>query len=78
MVNTGFSIQNISWMVENRWDDEEDTDMKRRKEAELLVKNDLPLQYIRGYVVYNLEAKQSLIFMGVEENMVVVRPNYYF
>lgn len=61
-----------------RWDDEEDTDMKRRKEAELLVKNDLPLQYIRGYVVYNLEAKQSLISMGVEENMVVVRPNYYF
>ena len=42
------------------------------------MKNDLPLQYIRGYVVYNLEAKQSLTSLGVEENMVVVRPNYYF
>lgn len=28
----------------HRWDDEEDLDLKRRKEAELLLKNDLPVQ----------------------------------
>ena len=61
-----------------RWDDDEYLDLKRRKEAELLLKNDLPVQYIKGFVVYNLEAKQSLTSLGVEENMVVVRPNYYF
>ena len=61
-----------------RWDDDEKLDLKRRKEAELLLQNDLPIQYIRGFVVYNLEAKQLMLSMGVDEKMVVVRPNYYF
>lgn len=61
-----------------RWDDDENLDLKRRKEAELLLKNDLPLQYIKGFVVYNLEAKQLLLSMGVDEKKVVVKPNYYF
>ena len=61
-----------------RWDDEDDLDLKRRKEAELLVKNDLPVQYIKGFVVYNEEAKQKLLSMGVDEKMVVKRPTYYF
>lgn len=61
-----------------RWDDDENLDLKRRKEAELLLENDLPVQYIKGFVVYNLETKQSLLSMGVDEEKVVVRPNYYF
>ena len=61
-----------------RWDDDEHLDLKRRKEAELLLKNDLPVQYIKGFVVYNLEAKQLLLSMGVDEKKVVVKPNYYF
>ena len=61
-----------------RWDDDENLDLKRRKEAELLLKNDLPLQYIKGFVVYNLETKQLLLSMGVDETKVVVKPNYYF
>ena len=62
----------------HRWDDEEDLDLKRRKEAELLLKNDLPVQDIRGFVVYNKVAMQRLISMGVEEKMVAVRPTFYF
>ena len=61
-----------------RWDDDENLDLKRRKEAELLLKNDLPLQYIKGFVVYNIEAKQLLLSMGVGENKVVVKPNFFF
>ena len=61
-----------------RWDDEEDLDLKRRKEAELLLKNDLSVQYIRGFVVYSDRAKQLLLSMGVDEKMVVVRPGFYF
>ena len=61
-----------------RWDDEEDLDLKRRKEAELLLKNDLPVQYIKGFVVYNEEARQRLFSMGVDEKMVAVRPTFYF
>ena len=62
----------------HRWDDEEDLDLKRRKEAELLLKNDLPVQYIKGFVVYNEEARQRLFSMGVDEKMVAVRPTFYF
>lgn len=62
----------------HRWDDEEDLDLKRRKEAELLLKNDLPVQYIKGFVVYNEEARQRLCSMGVDEKMVAVRPTFYF
>ena len=62
----------------SRWDDDGDLDLKRRKEAELLLQNDLPSQYIRGFVVYNEKAKQSLLSMGIEEKKVVVRPSFYF
>ena len=62
----------------HRWDDEDDLDLKRRKEAELLLKNDLPEQYIKGFVVDNEEARQKLISIGVDKKKVVVRPTYYF
>lgn len=62
----------------SQWDTETDIDLKRRKEAELLIKNDLPPQFIKGFVVYNEEAKQKLMMVGVNDNMVVVAPGYYF
>ena len=46
------------------WD--ADSDSKRKKEAELLLNNDLPASYIRFFLVYCEEAKQSLIEMGIE------------
>lgn len=61
-----------------QWNSEIDIDLKRRKEAELLVKNDLPVHLICGYVVYNDKAKQTLIQMGIEENRIVVSSGYYF
>lgn len=60
------------------WNSETDIDLKRRKEAELLVKNDLPAQFLRGFVVYNDRAKQKMMGMEVAENMIVVAPGYYF
>lgn len=62
----------------SQWNSETDIDLKRRKEAELLVRNDLPSQFVRGFVVYNEGAKQRLMDMGVEENVIVVAPGYYF
>jgi hypothetical protein len=61
-----------------RWDDDENLDLKRRKEAELLLVNDLPVEYIKGFVVYNLAAKQLLLSMGIDDRKVVVKANYYF
>ena len=54
-----------------QWNDELD-DVKRRKQAELLLKNDLPVHYIKYYLVYNENARQELINDGVEERMVVI------
>ena len=62
----------------SQWNLEEDNDLKRRKEAELLIKDDLPAKYIKGYVVYNENSRQSLIGKGINENMIVVKSNYYF
>ena len=62
----------------SQWNIEEDLDLKRRKEAELLVKQDLPAQYVRGYVVYDETAKQRLISTGVTPEKIVAVPCYYF
>lgn len=62
----------------SQWNNEEDLDLKRRKEAELLVKQDLPAQFVRGYVVFNEKAKQRLISSGVVPDKIVVVPGYYF
>lgn len=62
----------------SQWDIETDIDLKRRKEAELLIKNDLPPQFIKGFVVYNEEVKRKMMMMGIDENKVVVAPGYYF
>ncbi len=65
-------------IFEKYWNRDDDRDLKRRKEAELLVKDELSSQYICGFVVYNDEAKNKLISMGVGENSIVVKPSYYF
>lgn len=61
-----------------QWNLENDKDLKRRKEAELLIKVDLPAQYICGFVVYNERAKARLEGMGVKAAMIVVRRKYYY
>jgi len=60
------------------WSGVEDTDLKRRKEAELLVEEDLEPSLICGYVVYNDDAKNILIGQGIAANKIEVRSNYYF
>lgn len=60
------------------WIDENDLDLKRRKEAEFLIRGDLPRSAIRGYAVYNQEAAITLTNMGVHAQQIVIRPTYYF
>lgn len=54
------------------------TDIKRRKQAELLVKEDIPPEYIIGFVCYNDKAKNQLVSFGVEEQRIKVFPNAYY
>lgn len=73
------NIINYDDVYATQWNaNEYDTDIKRRKEAELLVKDDLPINYIRGFVVYDNVAKDKLMSQGVPENKIAVKPNYYF
>lgn len=72
------SIVNYKDVYSSQWNLEGDRDLKRRKEAELLIKDDLPAKYIKGYVVYNEKAKQTLIGKGIIGNLIEVKSNYYF
>lgn len=69
------NIVKYSDVFSSQWNTEEDLDLKRRKEAELLIKEDLGVQYIKGYVVYNELAKERLISIGIACEKVAVRPN---
>ena len=62
----------------SQWNLESDRDLKRRKEAELLVKRDLSPEYVKGYIVYNEPAKQQLLNIGIAMEKIFVKPGYYF
>lgn len=60
------------------WDSEDDLDLKRRKEAELLVKTELPAKHIKGFVVYDNEARDQLMGYGINASMIAVKESFYF
>lgn len=60
------------------WNDENDLDLKRRKEAEFLVSGDLPFASVLGFVVRNEAAKNQLMGFGVTEQQIRIRSNAYF
>jgi hypothetical protein len=71
----------IDWEIikADYWaDTEEATDRKRRKEAEFLVNGDIPFSCIRGFVVYDEQAKNKLLDFGVKEEMIAIRERYYY
>lgn len=72
------SILDFEAINSRNWIREDDTDLKRRKEAEFLVYGDIPVSAIRGYAVYNESARNELINYGVSEDKVVIRQGYYF
>lgn len=60
------------------WKNDSDLDLKRRKEAEFLVKNDVPNSCILGYICHSELVKSKLLKFGVDEKHIAIRPNYYF
>ena len=77
-------IENIDSLLDMKairskyWKDENDLDLKRRKEAEFLVLGDIPATAVFGYLVYNETAKQKLLNFGVNEAVVHVNAQSYF
>jgi len=77
-------IENIDNLIDKTavsavyWVDENDLDLKRRKEAEFLVDTDIPVSALLGFAGYNDNAGKKLIELGIPENKIAVRPAYYF
>ncbi len=60
------------------WKNDNDLDLKRRKEAEFLVESDIPTTAIVGWIVYNEKVKSRMIAMGIADAKILVKPNSYF
>lgn len=60
------------------WTGTNDADLKRKKQAELLVLGDIPIAAILGYVVYNKVAETQLIQLGIPQKVIRIIPAYYF
>lgn len=77
-------INNINQLVDfnavrvKYWKNENDLDLKRRKEAEFLVGSDIPVHAIVGYIVYNEAAKLQLLGMGIPEKKIIIKGECYF
>lgn len=79
------NIQNIDNLIDRKainskyWNDENDLDLKRRKEAEFLVAGDIEVNAVLGFVVYNVAAEQQIQQMsGFQNKKLIVKPEYYF
>ena len=53
-------------------------DQKRKKSAEFLAKGDIPIDKIIAFAVYNQTAKDKLIKMGINSNIIHIRKNEYY
>ena len=71
-------ILDIDAIKSKFWKDDKDLDKKRRKEAEFLVENDVPISAIVGYICFNETAKTRLVQLGVKEELIAVKPDFYF
>jgi ssDNA thymidine ADP-ribosyltransferase, DarT len=60
------------------WGGQNNLNVKRKKQAEFLVKDDLKHEFLRGIVCYNQSAKQKLINIGVEEEKIKIFPQAYY
>ncbi|SDI13073.1 type II toxin-antitoxin system toxin DNA ADP-ribosyl transferase DarT [Mucilaginibacter sp. P25] len=72
------NIIDLSAINAQYWVDYNDLDLKRRKEAEFLVIDDIPASAILGFAVYNKNAKQKLLAFDISESKIVIKPDYYF
>lgn len=70
----------IDWNAVNAkyWRDDNDLDLKRRKEAEFLILGDIPFNGILGFVVYNQNAKNRMINFGADDSNIHIKPEFYF
>lgn len=62
----------------NDWKRENDLDLKRRKQAEFLVLGDIPASAVLGFLVFNQQANNQLLEMGIAQNRIHINKNHFF
>lgn len=81
---TPVDIINIDNIIDQKavmakyWRDENDLDLKRRKEAEFLVLGDIAIEGLLGFLVYNQNALNRMIEFGVDTEKVHIKSDFYF
>lgn len=70
----------LDWNAINSqyWGGEENLELKRKKQAEFLVKGDLPVDVIIKFICYDEEAEKALINFGIEKNKIEINKDAYF
>ena len=70
----------IDWdaVKSSYWGREENLNIKRKKQAEFLVSDDIPTKCITAFGCYNDEAKQKLLAFGIEAEKIKLTPEAYF
>lgn len=60
------------------WGGEENLILKRKKQAEFLVSEDIPPSMLVGFGCYDTTAKETLIGMGIEDQKIKIIPKAYY
>ena len=60
------------------WGGQDNLNLKRKKQAEFLIQDDLPSNLIIGLGCYNENARKRLVTMRFEENKIKIIPNAYY
>lgn len=70
----------IDWEAINKkyWAGNENLLLKRKKQAEFLIKGDLPLDVIFEYGCFDEKSKEYLVKLGISSNTIKVVPNAYY
>lgn len=60
------------------WGGQDNLNVKRKKQAEFLVSSDVASKHIIGFGCYNINAKNKLVDLGINEDKIKVIPNAYY
>jgi prepilin-type processing-associated H-X9-DG protein len=70
----------IDWQLVNApyWGGQDNLNIKRKKQAEFLIPNDLESRFITGFGCYNSVATKELLVMGIDSEKIKETPDAYF
>jgi hypothetical protein len=60
------------------WGGSDNLDLKRKKQAEFLIRQDVSPNYLFSFGCYDVNAKSQLISMGIQDSKIIIVPNAYY